>query len=121
MKVRGKLLKMVKWRWPWFGLCNFILLTVSHLLPLMQTLTVLIWQSGDGKWRNLPVVWALSFGAKIRRQQCLCCCNVCGESHNMNSDDGDIVNKTQNFEAVLQYQFDFWSASIGYFILKHWT
>ncbi len=38
-----------------------------------------------------------------------------GESHNMNSDDGDVVNKTQNFEAVLQYQFDFGlRPSIGY-------
>jgi len=30
-----------------------------------------------------------------------------GETRNMNADDGDFVNKTQNFEAVLQYQFDF--------------
>ncbi|QPN37397.1 porin [Salmonella enterica] len=33
-------------------------------------------------------------------------------TRNMTPISGGFANKTQNFEAVIQYQFDFWSASI---------
>ena len=69
------------------------------------------WQSGDGKGERAEV-WALSTKYDANNVYAAV---MYGESHNMNSDDGDVVNKTQNFEAVLQYQFDFGlRPSIGY-------
>ncbi len=92
------------------GLSQLTLLTVSHLLVLMQTLTVLIGSLVMVKAR--AEVCALSTKCDANNVYAAV---MYGESHNMNSDDGDVVNKTQNFEAVLQYQFDFGlRPSIGY-------
>ncbi len=85
-------------------------------------------QSSDSKGEKAEV-WALSTKYDANNVYAAV---MYGESHNMNSDDGDVVNKTQNFEAVLQYQFDFGlRPSIGSTsvcvhpsvtpILKHWT
>ncbi|KIG37551.1 porin, partial [Escherichia coli] len=60
-------------------------------------------QSSDSKGEKAEV-WALSTKYDANNVYAAV---MYGESHNMNSDDGDVVNKTQNFEAVLQYQFDF--------------
>ncbi|HAI6602365.1 TPA: porin [Escherichia coli] len=68
-------------------------------------------QSSDSKGEKAEV-WALSTKYDPNNVYAAV---MYGESHNMNSDDGDVVNKTQNFEAVLQYQFDFGlRPSIGY-------
>ena len=68
-------------------------------------------QSSDSKGEKAEV-WALSTKYDANTVYAAV---MYGESHNMNSDDGDVVNKTQNFEAVLQYQFDFGlRPSIGY-------
>lgn len=68
-------------------------------------------QSSDSKGEKAEV-WALSTKYDANNVYAAV---MYGESHNMNSDDGDVVNKTQNFEAVLQYQFDFGlRPSIGY-------
>ncbi|EFJ3797543.1 porin, partial [Escherichia coli] len=68
-------------------------------------------QSNDSKGEKAEV-WALSTKYDPNNVYAAV---MYGESHNMNSDDGDVVNKTQNFEAVLQYQFDFGlRPSIGY-------
>ena len=73
------------------------------------------WQSGDGKGERAEV-WALSTKYDANNVYAAV---MYGESHNMNSDDGDVVNKTQNFEAVLQYQFDFGlRPSLGYVYSK---
>ena len=72
-------------------------------------------QSSDSKGEKAEV-WALSTKYDANNVYAAV---MYGESHNMNSDDGDVVNKTQNFEAVVQYQFDFGlRPSLGYVLSK---